>query len=237
MRQARDSPERAQLAHDQALSNVRRLEQLAAQGLVPQQDVEDGRFADRIAADDLANARLAAEAADRVRAAQSDQAKASRSLVLAEQSTRLAEQQAALEQARFALTAATMRLDAARQAVEDPFLRAPRDGTVLDVAVHAGERVGAGALVARIASLDPMTIEVDVAPSIVNALAAGDTAHVDVPAVRLSGAQAKIRSIAPLPGDDGKYTVRLTLPNPARARLAGLTAHVRLPVRREGGRQ
>ena len=32
-------------------------------------------------------------------------------------------------------------------------------------------------------------------------------------------------------GDDGKYTVRLTLPNPSRARLAGQAAYVRLPIR------
>ena len=47
--------------------------------------------------------------------------------------------------------------------------------------------------------------------------------------------QARIRLIAPLPDDDGQYTVRLSLPNPTRARLAGQVAHVRLaiPARRE----
>jgi multidrug efflux pump subunit AcrA (membrane-fusion protein) len=231
MRQARDSPERAQLAYDQAVVKAGRLEQLREQGLVPQQDVEDGHFAVKIAADDLANARHAAEAARRVHTLQNDQARASRSQFLADQRTKLAEHRAALEQARFALKAATMRLETASQSVADPYVRAPRNGAVLDVAVHAGERVGAGALIARIAPLDPMTIEVDVAPSMVNALGAGDAAHVDIPSVGLSGAAAKIRSIAPLPGEDGKYTVRLTLPNPKRERLAGQIAHVRLPIR------
>jgi multidrug efflux pump subunit AcrA (membrane-fusion protein) len=231
MRQARDSPERAQLAYDQAVHKERRVQQLAAQGLVAKQDVEDAHFAVQLAADDLANARLAADAARRVRTAQGEQARATRALQLAEQRTKLAEQQAALEQSRFALTAARMRYEAASQAVADPFVRAPRDGAVFDLAIHGGERLAAGALVARVAPLDPVVVDVDVPPAMVNALKVGDEALVDVQAVGLAHAKARIRSIAPIPGDDGRYTVRLTLPNPARARLAGQAAYVRLPIR------
>jgi multidrug resistance efflux pump len=185
----------------------------------------------RLAADDLANARLAAEAVKRVRDAQGDHARASRALHLAEQRTKLAEQQAGLEQARFALAAATLRQEASRAAVADPFVRATKEGVVLDLPVHAGDRLAAGALVARLASLDPLIVDVDVPPITVNQLKVGDAALVEIPAVAAAALDARIRSIAPLPGDDGSYNVRLTLPNPGKARLAGLAAHVRLAVR------
>src|SRR5918996_2486174 len=52
MRQARDSPERAQVAYDKAVMKARRAEQLAASGLLAKQEVEDARFEVTMAADD-----------------------------------------------------------------------------------------------------------------------------------------------------------------------------------------
>jgi multidrug efflux pump subunit AcrA (membrane-fusion protein) len=231
MRQARDSPERAQIAYEQAALRVRRIEQLAAAGLAAQQDVEQARFEMRLAADDVANAKEAAEVAQRLRAAEAIQAKARRDLTIAEQRRQVAEQQAALEQARLQLKAVQIRSEAARAANADRYIRAPRAGAVIELLVGAGDRLAPGSPVARMARLDPMTVDVDVAPQLVNALHVGDTAEVDVPAASLSRARATIRSIAPVPNEAGRYSVQLTFANPARARLAGQAAEVRFSIR------
>ncbi len=231
MRQARDSPARAQLAYDQARMKEDRRVQLYAAGLVPKQDVEDAHFEVRLAADDLANATLAAEAARRVHVAQGQQARATRRQQLADERRQLAEQQAALHKAGMDLTAARMRQESASSAIADPFVRAPRAGAILERFVHTGDRVTAGALVARMASLDSMAVDIDLAPMLVNAIRVGDVAFVDVPATEITGREARIRSIAPLPGEDGKYAIQLSLPNPAGHRLAGQVAHVRLRFR------
>ncbi len=236
MRQARDSPERAQVAYDKAVLKARRAEQLAANGLLSKQEVEDARFEVTMAADDLVNARKAAEAASRVHAAEQTQARARQDLSLAEQRRQLAGQQAELREARFTLKEAQLRYDTARSAMADAFVRAPRAGAMLECPVHAGDRVPAGTLLAKMAPLDPVAVDVDVPPNVVNLLQTGGLARVDVPAVKLLDGEAHIRSIAPLPGEDGRYSVQLTLANPTRARLAGQTAHVKLFTSRGSGR-
>ena len=57
----------------------------------------------------------------------------------------------------------------------------------------------AGTTVAKIARLDPMTVDIDVPPILVNGLHVGDAAQLDVPAVGVSRRGACIRAIAPLP--------------------------------------
>ena len=113
-------------------------------------------------------------------------------------------------------------------------MRAPRSGAVIELPLHAGDRLSAGALLAKIAPLDPIAVDVDVAPLMVNTLKVGGVARVDVAAVKLFGAEGSIRSIAPVPGDDGRYSVRLTLANPTKARLAGQTAKVKFSTQRAG---
>jgi multidrug resistance efflux pump len=232
VRQMRDSPERAQVAYEKAIMKERRAEQLAASGLMSKQDVDDARFEVRMASDDLANARRAAEAATRVHAAEETQARARHDLSLADQQRQLAEQQAQLRQARIRLQETKLRHETIRGAVADAFVRAPRAGAIVDLPVHSGDRLPAGALVAKIAPLDPVAVDVDVSPLVVNMLRVNGLASVDVPAVKLLNQEGRIRSIAPLPGDDGKYSVQVTLPNPTRSRLAGQTANVKLIIER-----
>jgi multidrug resistance efflux pump len=163
-----------------------------------------------------------------VHAAEQTQARARQDLSLAEQRRQLALQQGELREARITLQEAKLRYDTARSTMGDAFVRAPRAGAILECAVHAGDRVPAGTLLAKIAPLDPVAVDVDVPPNVVNLLQNGGLARVDVPTVKLLDADARVRSIAPLPGEDGRYSVQLTLANPTRARLAGQTAHVRL---------
>lgn len=230
MRQAKDSPERAQAAFEQALLRVLRLEQLSAAGLVARQEVEEAQAAYRVAGDDLRNATRAAESAERLRAAEETNTRARRSQSLADQQRQLAEQQTALQQARLNLTQVQMRYEGVNAKAADEFIRAPRAGTILELPMHAGDRLTAGAIVARLASIDPMTIDIDVAPLVVNTLKVGDAARVAVSSMNLTGQTARVRSIGPLPAENGKYPVQLTLTNPKRARLAGQTAEVTLVV-------
>jgi multidrug resistance efflux pump len=228
MRQARDSPARAELALEQAQLKLRRIEQLFAAGLIPRQEVDDARILVRLAADDLANAREAAAAAARITEAETGRVRAQRALFLADERRRLVEMQAALERKRFDLSAARLEYDAVKATTSDPFVRAAREGVVLELFVRTGDRLVAGAPIARLASLDPMFVDVGLRADVVNRVRIDDTAIVAIPAASIAGRQARIRSIAPLPADDGTYLVRLLLPNPARARLSGQTAYVRL---------
>src|SRR5919108_186344 len=123
-----------------------------------------------MAADDLVNARRAAEAATRVHAAEQTQARARQDLSVAEQRRQLAALQAELREARFTLKEARLRYDSARSAMADAFVRAPRAGAVLECLVHAGDRIPAGTLLAKMAPLDPVAVDVDVPPNVVNLL-------------------------------------------------------------------
>lgn len=223
VRQMRDSPDRARAAYEQALIRQRRAEELSAAGLLAKQDVEEARFAVRLAADDVANASAASEAAERLRGLEEAQARVRRVLAIDEQRRQVAQQQNDLDQARLQLKAATMRFDEAQAVLTDPYIRAPRSGALIDVPVSAGDHLGAGALVARIGRLDVMAMDVDVAPDLVNSLRVGDKARVEVFSASVT-AEAHIRSIAPLPNDAGKYSVSLIFPNTSHARLAGQAA-------------
>lgn len=235
VRQAKDSPERAMLAYQQAVAKQQRAEELASEGLVPRSDVEDARFAVKLAADDLANAKRAAEAARRVHVAETRQLRAQREQSLADRRKELDDEQSALAQAQLRLKAAQLRDATARQSIDDPFLRMPRDGVVVEMAVHPGDRLAAGSTIARIASLDPMEIRIDVPAALVNALHARQAVSLDVPAVAIDAAPGEIRSIAPLPADDGRYPVRVRFRNPRHIRLAGQAAYVRLAPPAKGG--
>jgi multidrug resistance efflux pump len=228
MRQAKDSPDRAYAAWEAALLRQLRFEQLAAAGLVARQDADEAQAAYRVASDDLTNAMRAADAAEQLRAAEAAQTKARRGLSLAESQKQLGDQQAALGQARLQLRQAQLRQEAARSKTGESVIRVQRSGTVVDLPIHAGDRLPEGTLIARIASLDPLTIDIDIEPLLVNTLKVGGPAQVNVPAIHLVNQTAKIRTIAPLPADNGKYPVQLTVANPARARLAGQTAEVTL---------
>ena len=225
-RQLKDSIERASLAVDQARMKLQRAEKIADAGLISGQELEEARFAFRLALDDLTNATRTSESHDRLRKAQETDLRLRRSLTLKAADQQLASLGAAAQQAVLTLKQVQMRYDEAASRLADPVIRAPRAGVVTELAAHVGDRLAVGALIARIASIDPVHIDVDVSPLLANALAAGMTARVDVAAVLQKNLTATVRAIAPLPNDNGKYVALLALPNPGRARIAGLAAVV-----------
>jgi multidrug resistance efflux pump len=229
-RQAKDSPERAQAVYDQAIARERRVAALADHGVLARQELEDAQIAVRVAADDLAVARRAAEAAAALSSAQALQAQTQADLTIAEQERQRQDRAGELSQARLHRTEAQTTLDLAIKRLGDLTVRANGEALVADVAVRAGDRLLAGAPLVKLATVNPMVVDVDVPPSIVNGLARGDAAIVRV------GAGSKeytgrIKTIAPLPSDGGAHTLEIEFDNPSAALLAGQTAHVRLSPR------
>ena len=151
--------------------------------------------------------------------AEENEAKARQHLALADQRRQLTDAQAGLRAAKLNLKQAELAYETARQAVADTFVRAPRSGAVLELPVHPGDRLTAGSLVARIATLDPLTVDLDVPPRVVNRLKAGDRALVDVPAIRLSGREARIWSIASTPQRHGQLLDPADAPRIQRATI------------------
>ena len=229
-RQIKDSPERAQAAYDQAVQRERRVAALADHGVLARQELEDAQIAVRVAADDLAVARRAADAAAALSSAQALQAQTQADLTIADQQRQRQERVGELSQARLHQAETEAALDAAVKRLGDLMVRAGGDALVAEITVKPGDRILAGAPLLKLATVNPMIVDVDVPPSIVNTLARGDAAIVRV------GAAAKeytgrIRTIAPLPSDGGAHTLEIEFDNPAAALLAGQTAHVRLSPR------
>jgi multidrug resistance efflux pump len=230
-RQLKDSPERAQVAYDQAVTRERRLADLAQNGVVARQDLEDARFAVRMAADDLEVAGRSAQAAEKLAALQALQARAQADLAVAEQRRQRAERTGDLAQARLRQAQAEASLAAATSRLTDLTVRAQGDALVAEVGVKAGDRVLAGAPLVKLATVDPMVVDVDVPPSLVNTLHRGDAAI-----IRVLGStddhRGRILTIAPLPGAAGAHTLEVEFGNPSRTLLAGQTARVRFSVGR-----
>ena len=230
-RQLKDSPERAQVAYDQAVARERRIADLAENGVVARQELEDARFAVRAAADDLEVARKSAQAADKVATLQALQARTQADLAVAEQRRQRAERTGDLAQARLRQAQADAALAAATARLNDLTVRAPGDSLVAEVGVRAGDRVLAGAPLIKLATVDPMVVDVDVPPSIVNTLHRGDAA-----VIRVLGStdehRGRILTIAPLPGAAGAHTLEVEFGNPSRTLLAGQTARVRFAAGR-----
>jgi membrane fusion protein (multidrug efflux system) len=226
VRQWKDSPERAQAAYEQAAARARRLAALARDGLVAPQDVEDAQAGLRVASDDVANAQRAAQAAQKVGALQAQQSRAQTKLAIAEQRRQRIDRQGELIQARLRLEQTDAALAQASARLADSTVRATHDAVVADVSVRPGDRVLAGATLLKLATLDPMVVDVDVPPAIVNRLKRGTPATIRVAAA--SGSiTGRIRTIAPLPGDGGAHALEVEFANPAGTLLAGRSATVR----------
>jgi multidrug resistance efflux pump len=230
-RQAKDSPERAQAALDQAIARERRVRALAEDGIVARQELEDAEIAVRVATDDLVVARRAADASAALAFAQRLQAEAQTNLTIAEQQRQRQDRFGELTQARMHQVEAENALGVAIQRLGDLTVRATGDALVAEILVKPGDRLLAGAPLVKLATVNPMIVDVDVPPAIVNALVRGEAA-----VVRVGGSSteylARIRTIAPLPGDAGGHALEVEFENPTSALLAHRTARVRLSAHR-----
>jgi multidrug resistance efflux pump len=212
-RQWRDSPERAQAAYDQALTNYNRAQQLFDAGVIAQQEV-DARHTDlRIAEDDLNNAKRLAAASSTLENEQRSQAGLQVTVARHELQQQLSEAQ--------------LKYDRAKQTAQAAVVRATQSGVLSEIPARVGDQVTEGTLLARLARLDEMIVEVPVAAKMVSDLKAGQPALVDLPSVPPKEVNGEIHTINPLPSSNMTHTVEVEFQNLGLLLLAGQPAEVR----------
>ncbi len=211
-RQWRDSPERAAAAYDQALLNYSRAKKLFEAGLIAQQELDARGTELRMARDDLENAKELAAVSAKLTHDQADQAN------LQAKVTR-EELQAQLRQAE-------VNYERAKQQADAAVVRATTAGVVSEIPIRLGDRVPGGALLARLAKLDRMIVEVPVAGQMVSELRVGQSAQVRLPALPSREVEGRIRAINPLPSQNMTHIVEVEFDNPTLLLVAGQPAEV-----------
>jgi multidrug resistance efflux pump len=212
-RQWRDSPERAGAAFDQALTNYNRAKQLFDAGVIARQELDARATELRMARDDLDNAKRLAQVSSRLEEDQTDQA------TLQAKVTREELQQQLLQ--------AKLKYQRAGQQVDGTVVRASEAGVVSEICARRGDRIPEGTLLARLAELDLMIVEVPVAAKIVSELKVHQVAQVALPSSPPRQVEGRIRDINPLPSSNMTHAVEVEFENPVLLLLAGQPAEVR----------
>jgi HlyD family secretion protein len=110
-----------------------------------------------------------------------------------------------------AVTAAEAQLASAEKDLENSYLVAPFDGTLVSMSLAKGEYVGAAVAVAQIGTLDQWKIEsTDVTEMDIVAIAAGDPVMIKfdaLPGVELAGTVEKIKMLGEEQNGNVNYTV------------------------------
>jgi len=212
-RQWRDSPERAEAAYDQALTNYNRAKQLFDAGVIARQELEARATELRMARDDQDNANKLAKVSSRLEQDQSDQA------TLQAKVTR--------EELQEQLLQAKLKYQRAGQQVDGTVVRATEAGVVSEICVRLGDRIPGGTVLARLAELNRMIVEVPVAGKIISDLKVHQPARVTLPSSPPRQVEGRIRVINPLPSSNMTHTVEVEFENPALLLLAGQPAEVR----------
>jgi multidrug resistance efflux pump len=212
-RQWRDSPERAQAAYDQAVSNQARAKELFQAGLISKQELDIRTTELRIAQDDLENAKTLASASDKVKRDQSEQADL--------------QARAARQELQEQLNELELKYKEAQQRMDATEIRAAETGVVTEVSVRLGDRVPEGSLLVRLAELNNMIAEIPVAANMISQLRVGQQATVQLPSSPAQQVEGSIRTISPLPSTNMTHLVEVEFKNPTQLLLAGQPTEVR----------
>lgn len=212
-RQWRDSPERATATYEHALTIYNRTVGLFQAGVVAQQDVDEKAVELRLAKDDLANAQNLAQASDHLQVDQREHA--------------VVESQVTHEELLQAFRQADLKYKDYQRRIEETEVRSPRSGVVAEVSAHVGDRVSAGVLLARLAELHTMIVEVPVTAELISQLHVHQPATIQLPTLPARFVQGSIRNINPLPSSNMTHTVRVEFSNSQLSLLSGQPAKVR----------
>lgn len=109
-------------------------------------------------------------------------------------------------------------------------LTAPMDGVITAVQVEANEVVNAGALIAKVSSLDRPEVEVGVSEGIINKIKIGQKATITFPSLPANSFEAEVVEIAFASGKSTTYSVILKMTNPSDEIRPGMAAEVRIVV-------
>lgn len=212
-RQWRDSPERAQAAYDQAISNQTRTKELFQAGLISKQELDVRDTELRMAQDDLENAKALASAAEKVKRDQSEQADL--------------QARASRQEVQEQLNELELKYKEAKQRMDATEIRAVETGVVTEVSVRLGDRVPEGSLLVRIAELNNMIAEIPVAANMISQLRVGQQAMVQLPSSPTQQVEGSILTISPLPSTNMTHLVEIEFKNPTQLLLAGQPTEVR----------
>jgi multidrug resistance efflux pump len=212
-RQWRDSPERAQAAYDEALTNYNRAHELFEAGVVAKQELDTRTTELRLAKDDLDNSKKLASASSKLQQDQLEQADLQAKVERQEMQQQLRQ--------------ADLKYQQAKQRVDGTLVRATESGVLAEIPVRLGDRVPEGTILARLAELDRMIAEVPVAAEMIAGLRTGQSALVNLPSNPPRQVEGKIHVINPLPEANMTHTVEVQFDNPTLLLLAGQPAEVR----------
>jgi len=137
----------------------------------------------------------------------------------------------ALAQAR--LATAQAQLEAAQSALEDIELRAPFDGTVTDLNVHAGEWVTAGEAVLTLIDLQVLHVETtDLSERDIPKIEVGQPVTVSIKALNqdVTGRVSEISPLADTLGGDVVYKTTIELDEQPSGMRAGMSVDVQFGV-------
>ncbi|MBI4280430.1 MAG: HlyD family efflux transporter periplasmic adaptor subunit [Armatimonadetes bacterium] len=248
---ARQRIVQAEAALRLAEDDLKRAEQLFAQGAIPQQTVDQARSRVTTARADLdvARAEHAAAAArvasarqqlslvqagpraEEVDAARAEVRRARAQLDLLTAGTR----PEVLAAARAEVASATAALKQATVALDQAEMRAPLDGTVAWVGPKVGEYVAPGAPVLRVGDLSTWQIETtDLTDLSVASIRVGSRARVKfdgIPGVELAGTVTQINRFGENRQGDIVYTVTITLDRQDQRLRWNMTATVTIDTR------
>jgi multidrug resistance efflux pump len=218
---------RAQLAYDDALARERRAADMALNGVLAMQELEEAQRGVRVAADGFAAARRALEGATALASVQAVQVEMQADLFIAARQRERQERRGEFARAQLKLREAEAALEQATGRASDSTVRAPQGGLVAELAVRPGDRLQAGTPLVKIATVNPMVVDVEVPGSAVPALKRGDpvSVHLLRPEQHFAG---RIAAIAPLPGRAGTHSMQVEFDNVSGALLAGRPARVSL---------
>ena len=160
--QLRDSVERAQAAYDLATLKLRRIQRLNAEGIAARQDVDDAATAVRISENDLMLAKRAEDALKDVTTVEASRADLRTRLEKAQDDRHRMERAGDLARARIRYERARVALEALEARIASARVEAPAAGTIADVRVSRGDVVPAGGVLARMADLDGLVVDVQV---------------------------------------------------------------------------
>ena len=227
--QTRDSTARAAATHELARLKLERAKKLYTQGLVARQEMEDAEIAVRIAADNLEQATRSEAALSRLTTAE-----ASRTALrlqfsgVAERRERL-QRVAALAAAKIRHERASVAFTALQERLAATRIDAPAAATVAEIRVARGDVVEPGAVLARLADLSRLVVELRVPSADITPLRLGARADIRISAASEIRRIGAVRSLEPTPGPNGAHRVVVEFGNPDGQILAGQAAEVTFP--------
>jgi HlyD family secretion protein len=224
---ARATLRQAEARLELARKDLERYRYLLSEKAVARQRVEQAETEYRVAQADVTAARESIESAEAsLRAAQAQASQAQADL----QTLRAGPRSEAVEVARQRVRDAESALTVARQQAENYVVRAPFDGTVIEIVAELGETVGAGGVVRLVETTRP-EIRVDVDELNLAQLKIGQRAVVTSPTYRNAQISAQVTEISPSV-DPTRGTVEVTLrPNdPPDWLRPGQTVNVNLII-------